>query len=132
VEPASAKPASYETAAEPAVRKAGAAAAKATATTAAKTTTAEMTSAALRERGGRKEKQHTSRKAFHCSLLLPEAYLRSRKRATASLSWDVRELLLFLSLQPRLRHWMETSSLARRLSSRFVAGETLAEALSVA
>jgi proline dehydrogenase len=44
----------------------------------------------------------------------------------------VRELLLFLSRQARLRRWVETSALARRLSSRFVAGETLAEALTVA
>src|SRR5947207_14825354 len=44
----------------------------------------------------------------------------------------VRELLLFLARQARLRRWVETSALARRLSSRFVAGETLADALSVA
>jgi len=44
----------------------------------------------------------------------------------------VRELFLFLSRQARLRRWVETSALARRLSSRFVAGETLAEALAVA
>jgi len=44
----------------------------------------------------------------------------------------VRELLLFLARQARLRRRVETSALARRLSSRFVAGETLDEALSVA
>jgi len=44
----------------------------------------------------------------------------------------VRELLLFLARQAHLRHSVETSALARRLSSRFVAGETLADALSVA
>jgi proline dehydrogenase len=44
----------------------------------------------------------------------------------------VRELFLFLSRQASLRRWVETSALARRLSSRFVAGETLAEALAVA
>jgi proline dehydrogenase len=44
----------------------------------------------------------------------------------------VREFLLFLSRQARLRRWMETSALAHRLSSRFVAGETLADALAVA
>jgi len=38
--------------------------------------------------------------------------------------------MLFLARQARLRRWMETSALARRLSSRFVAGETLAEALA--
>jgi proline dehydrogenase len=43
----------------------------------------------------------------------------------------VRELLLFLSRQSRLRRWMETSPLAQSLASRFVAGETLADALSV-
>src|SRR5579862_2829563 len=45
---------------------------------------------------------------------------------------DVRALLLFLSSQARLRRWMETLPLARRLSSRFVAGETLAEGLAAA
>jgi proline dehydrogenase len=44
----------------------------------------------------------------------------------------VRSFLLFLSRQAWLRRWMETSAIARRLSSRFVAGETLGEALSVA
>src|SRR5262249_45816678 len=34
--------------------------------------------------------------------------------------------------QVRLRRWVETSAFARHLSSRFVAGETLADALSVA
>jgi proline dehydrogenase len=44
----------------------------------------------------------------------------------------VRGFFLFLSRQKWLRGWMETSSLARRLSTRFVAGETLEEALAVA
>jgi proline dehydrogenase len=44
----------------------------------------------------------------------------------------VRDFLLFLSSQARLRRWMETSRLARRLAQRFVAGETLQEALAVA
>ncbi len=44
----------------------------------------------------------------------------------------MRGFLLFLSRQARLRRWMETSAIARRLSSRFVAGETLADALAVA
>jgi proline dehydrogenase len=44
----------------------------------------------------------------------------------------VRDFLLYLSRQPRLRLWMETSAIARRLSERFIAGETLAEALVVA
>jgi len=43
----------------------------------------------------------------------------------------VRELFLFLSRQKQLRRWMETSALARRMSARFVAGDTLAEALEV-
>jgi proline dehydrogenase len=43
----------------------------------------------------------------------------------------VRSFLLFLSRQKHLRRWMETSSLARRLATRFVAGETLDEALAV-
>jgi proline dehydrogenase len=45
---------------------------------------------------------------------------------------SVRVILLFLSSQARIRRWMETSATARRLSSRFVAGETLAEALATA
>jgi proline dehydrogenase len=43
----------------------------------------------------------------------------------------VRAFLLFLSRQKWLRHWMETSSLARRLSGRFVAGETLDQARAI-
>jgi proline dehydrogenase len=43
----------------------------------------------------------------------------------------VRSFFLFLSRQKVLRRWLETSSLARRLSTRFVAGETLEQALSV-
>jgi proline dehydrogenase len=42
----------------------------------------------------------------------------------------LRRTLLYLSSQPGLRHWMETSSTARGLSSRFVAGSTLDEALA--
>jgi proline dehydrogenase len=40
-------------------------------------------------------------------------------------------LFLYLSRQARLRRWMETSRIAQRLSRRFVAGETLADALAV-
>jgi proline dehydrogenase len=43
----------------------------------------------------------------------------------------VRALLLFLSRQKQLRQWMETSSTARRLATRFVAGETLEMALAL-
>src|SRR6185295_4621576 len=42
----------------------------------------------------------------------------------------VRSLLLFLSRRRPLRRWMETSALAKRLSSRFIAGETLDDALA--
>jgi proline dehydrogenase len=42
----------------------------------------------------------------------------------------LRSLLLFLSHQPRLRHWMETSPVAHRLAHRFVAGDTLDQALA--
>jgi proline dehydrogenase len=42
----------------------------------------------------------------------------------------LRRILLYLSGQSGLRRWMETSPLARRLSSRFVAGSTLDEALA--
>jgi proline dehydrogenase len=43
----------------------------------------------------------------------------------------VRSFFLFLSRRRGLRKWMETSSLARRLATRFVAGETLDEAIAV-
>ncbi len=43
----------------------------------------------------------------------------------------MRSVFLFLSRRKRLRRWLETSPLARRLSTRFVAGETLDEALAV-
>ncbi|MBZ5582525.1 MAG: proline dehydrogenase family protein [Acidobacteriia bacterium] len=43
----------------------------------------------------------------------------------------VRAFFLFLSRQKQLRRWMETSSLAQRLSTRFVAGSTLDDALAV-
>jgi proline dehydrogenase len=42
----------------------------------------------------------------------------------------LRRSLLYLSSQPALRRWMETSPLARGLSSRFVAGSRLDEALA--
>jgi proline dehydrogenase len=44
----------------------------------------------------------------------------------------VRTTLLYLARQNWLRRWMETSSVARPLTARFVAGETLGEAMSVA
>jgi proline dehydrogenase len=44
----------------------------------------------------------------------------------------VRAFFLFLSRQKQLRRWMETSPVAQRLSKRFVAGETLEQALAVA
>lgn len=43
----------------------------------------------------------------------------------------MRSLFLFLSRQRHLRRWVETSRLAQRLASRFVAGETLDDALRV-
>jgi proline dehydrogenase len=43
----------------------------------------------------------------------------------------VRSFFLFLSRQKYLRRWMETSAAARRLATRFVAGETLDDALAV-
>ena len=44
----------------------------------------------------------------------------------------MRAFFLFLSRQKHLRSWMETSPIARRLATRFVAGETLDDALAVA
>lgn len=43
----------------------------------------------------------------------------------------LRNLLLYLSTHRQLRSWMETASLPARLTSRFIAGHTLAEALDV-
>jgi proline dehydrogenase len=43
----------------------------------------------------------------------------------------LRSLLLLLSRQRWLRHWMETSALADRLTSRFIAGSSLDAALAV-
>jgi proline dehydrogenase len=43
----------------------------------------------------------------------------------------LRGLLLYLSSHPGLRRWAETSGVARRLSSRFIAGSTLEDALKV-
>jgi proline dehydrogenase len=43
----------------------------------------------------------------------------------------VRSFFLFLSRNRRLRRWMETSPVAERLATRFVAGDTLEKALSV-
>jgi proline dehydrogenase len=44
----------------------------------------------------------------------------------------VRSFFLFLSRQKHLRSWMETSPVARRLATRFVAGETVDDAIAVA
>src|SRR4029077_18631033 len=42
-----------------------------------------------------------------------------------------RNFYLYLSQQQRLRRWMETSPVARKLTRRFIAGETLEDALKV-
>jgi proline dehydrogenase len=42
-----------------------------------------------------------------------------------------RQLFLFLSRQRRVRKWMETSQSARKLTRRFVAGETLEQVVAV-
>lgn len=44
----------------------------------------------------------------------------------------LRSTLLYLSRQGWLRHWIETSSLSRKLTSRFIAGHTLEEGIRVA
>jgi len=43
----------------------------------------------------------------------------------------MRQLFLFLSEQKGMRKWMETSPVARKLTRRFVAGETLEDELAV-
>ena len=43
----------------------------------------------------------------------------------------MRRFFLFLSRQKQLRSWMETSAAARRFATRFVAGQTLEDALDV-
>ena len=43
----------------------------------------------------------------------------------------LRSLLLALSRQPHLRHWMETSPFAERLTSRFIAGSTIDREVAV-
>jgi proline dehydrogenase len=43
----------------------------------------------------------------------------------------LRRSLLYLSEQSWLRHWMENSSISRKLTSRFVAGRTLREGINV-
>ena len=43
----------------------------------------------------------------------------------------IRHIFLFLSKQKGLRKWMETSPLSKKLTSRFIAGETLDDALAV-
>jgi proline dehydrogenase len=43
----------------------------------------------------------------------------------------LRHTLLYLSEQSWLRHWMENSSLSRNLTSRFIAGQNLAEGIRV-
>jgi proline dehydrogenase len=42
-----------------------------------------------------------------------------------------RNFFLYLSQQQRLRRWMETSPIARKLTRRFIAGETLEDALKI-
>src|SRR5215472_2272560 len=43
----------------------------------------------------------------------------------------LRRIFLYFSQHTGLRHWVETSSIARKLSSRFVAGDSLQHALDV-
>src|ERR1700709_1428366 len=43
-----------------------------------------------------------------------------------------RELFLYLSQRPGLRRWMERNPIARKLTRRFIAGETLEDELAVA
>jgi proline dehydrogenase len=49
----------------------------------------------------------------------------------SSKQMPLRRTLLYLSQDKKFRHWAETSPVARQLSSRFIAGSTLEEALAV-
>jgi proline dehydrogenase len=57
--------------------------------------------------------------------------IKSEPLPTLSLSLVLRTVLLFLSQRRALRHWMETSPAAQRLTSRFIAGTTLQQELAV-
>jgi proline dehydrogenase len=62
----------------------------------------------------------------------PSKKLRtSETRAPDARLEFVRSFFLFLSRSRRLRSWMETSPVAERLATRFVAGDSLEKALSV-
>ena len=43
----------------------------------------------------------------------------------------LKNFFLYLSTQPSLRHWMEHSAVARRMSARFIAGNRLEDGLAV-
>lgn len=67
---------------------------------------------------------------FQTVILTPPSRARWRPSRGGSLL-VVRPVFLFLSRLTWLRSWLETSAAARRLASRFVAGETLEDALAV-
>jgi len=64
-------------------------------------------------------------------MLLERPTRPAGRNVPLSYSLVLRGLLLFLSKRRGLRHWMETSSAAERLTSRFVAGNTLESELAV-
>jgi proline dehydrogenase len=75
---------------------------------------------------------------FGATPIMPKAPFKQSKNntgknacATCKLVLVLRSLLLFLSGRSWLRHWIENSSIAARLTSRFVAGATLEHALPV-
>jgi proline dehydrogenase len=59
------------------------------------------------------------------------AHRRDIVAASGILVLVLRSLLLFLSNRSSIRHWVETSSIASRLTSRFIAGDSLEAEIAV-
>ena len=68
------------------------------------------------------------------SSTISRGYPRSRRhlRPVSAFIPTLRSAFLFLSQQKNLRHWMETSPVAQSLTSRFIAGLRLEDAVRVA
>ena len=77
--------------------------------------------------------QSTPSQPLNSSRTSPHRALHQKGGEKCGLKWFLilRNALLFLSRRPALRRWVETSSLARPLTSRFVAGRTLDQGATV-